>query len=105
MLALWSGLALLLVSAMYFVVRGVRALRPPSTRDRALMKAVEIGTDSITPDDLASPVGKLDLLEKRLDDEVRARMRLEERLLHLQEELKVMRDRMQRLLRRNDEGT
>jgi hypothetical protein len=104
-IALWSGLALLLVSAMYFVVRGVRGLRPPSTRDRAILKAVEVGSDSITPDDLASPVGKLDLLEKRVDDEVRARMRLEEKLLHLQEELKVMRDRMQRLLRRNDEGT
>lgn len=50
----------------------------------------------ITPEEIDSDGSRLGLLEKRLDDEVRARMRLEERLIHVSEELKVIRDRMRR---------
>lgn len=50
----------------------------------------------ITPEEIESDGSRVGLLEKRLDDEVRARMRLEERLIHVSEELKVIRDRMRR---------
>lgn len=42
---------------------------------------------------------RLDVLEKRLDEEVRARMLVEERVIQIQEDTKVIRDRMNRLLR------
>ena len=42
------------------------------------------------------------VLEKRLDDEVRARLELEQRFAQANEELKVLRDRLHRLERRRE---
>jgi hypothetical protein len=50
----------------------------------------------ITAEEIGPEPARLGILEKRLDEEVRARMQLEERLIHVTEELKVMRDRMRR---------
>jgi hypothetical protein len=41
-------------------------------------------------------------MDRRIDEEVRARMQLEERLAQVQEEIKVMRDRLQRVARRGE---
>jgi hypothetical protein len=42
------------------------------------------------------------MLEKRLDEEVRARLELEQRFAGANEELKVLRDRLHRLERRRE---
>jgi len=74
---------------------------------------VEVGVDShpadwprapetITPEELAGASDQVDLLGRRIDQEVRARMHLEEGLSQMREELKVMRDRLQRAGRRGD---
>jgi hypothetical protein len=60
-------------------------VRPPETiGSREILEATE----------------RIDVLEKRIDDEVRSRMQLEERAGRLQEDLKVVQDRMQRLVQR-----
>ena len=41
------------------------------------------------------------IFEKRIGDEVRARMQLEERVIRLQEELKIVTDRLHRVSRRD----
>lgn len=58
--------------------------------------------DEISPADIV-PVGDHEaLLEKRLDEEVRARLELEQRFASANEELKVLRDRLHRLERRRE---
>ena len=47
--------------------------------------------------ELAASADRLDLLEKRLDEEVHARMRLEEQIAQTREELGGMRDVFSRL--------
>ncbi len=59
--------------------------------------------ESISPEEIALSGDRVELLEKRLDEEVRARMQLEERLAHVSEEQKVLRDRLQRAARRRDD--
>jgi hypothetical protein len=46
---------------------------------------------------------RLDLLEKRIDEEVRSRMNLERRVVEVQQDLKVVRDRVSRIARRGEE--
>ncbi len=64
------------------------------------------GTGSLAemPPPLALPpsADRVDIVEKRLDEEVRARMQLEERVMHMTEENKVLRDRVHRIARRSD---
>ncbi len=55
--------------------------------------------ETITPEEIAGASDHVDLLGRRIDEEVRARIQLEERLSHMQQELKVMRDRLQRAKR------
>ena len=58
--------------------------------------------DEISPAEIV-PVGDHEaLLEKRLDEEVRARLELEQRFASANEELKVLRDRLHRLERRRE---
>ncbi|MBM4337590.1 MAG: hypothetical protein FJ108_17015 [Deltaproteobacteria bacterium] len=58
--------------------------------------------DEISPAEIL-PVGDHEaLLEKRLDEEVRARLELEQRFASANEELKVLRDRLHRLERRRE---
>jgi len=64
---------------------------------------VEIRTpETITPDEVLRASDRIDLLEKRIDEEVRARMQVEQRLGQIQEDLKVVRDRIVRLVRRGE---
>jgi hypothetical protein len=64
--------------------------------------AAASGVDAITPADLAGSIERIDALENRLDDEVRARMTLEERVTKLSEEHKVLRDRIRRAANRGE---
>ncbi len=58
--------------------------------------------ETITPEEIAGASDQVDLLGRRIDQEVRARLHLEQRLGEMQEELKVMRARLQRAKRRGD---
>jgi len=62
------------------------------------------GVDPITPAELRTAAEATGVLEQRLDEEVRARVALEERLAQAGEELKVLRDRVHRVERRRDEA-
>ncbi len=56
--------------------------------------------ETISQEELFRSNTGVDLLDKRLDEEVRARMQLEERTANTNEELKVLRERLARLERR-----
>lgn len=56
--------------------------------------------ETITLEEIAGASDQVALLDRRIDQEVRARIHLEQRLGEMQEELKVMRDRLQRAKRR-----
>jgi hypothetical protein len=58
--------------------------------------------DDIWPAQLLSASAHEAALEKRLDDETRARVELEQRFASANEELKVLRDRLHRLERRRE---
>ncbi len=60
--------------------------------------------ETITRSEIIGSSDRVDILEKRIDEEVRARMQLEERLFQTQEELKVLRDRVHRVSRRGEGG-
>ena len=78
---------LLAAGALWLVFsRSFRSSIEPAT---GLGDALELETAS-----------RLEALEKRMDEEVRSRVAMEERLLQLHEELKVMRDRLTRRARR-----
>ena len=90
---LWLPGALLAVLALGLVGRSFRRLSAGPAAD----------LDQAAPPDHLAQAARLDTLEKRLDDEVRARMMLEERLVQLHEELKIIRDRLARRVRRPEE--
>jgi hypothetical protein len=89
----WRGLwvvgALIGAVALWLVFS--RSFRSSVDSESSLSDAVELETAS-----------RLEALEKRMDEDARARLAMEERLLHLHEELKVMRDRLTRRARRPD---
>jgi len=99
--------AALLGAAGIFAVRLWR--RMPRGPDPALeleeegLASAVIPADTIMPEEFEAGGDRLGILEKRIDDEVRTRMRLEERVIQLQEELKVLRDRFQRVARAKEE--
>jgi hypothetical protein len=85
----------------------LRLLRRPSAPSGPV--AEPVSPDTITPEELRRAGGdteaRLVALESRLDEEVRSRSRVEERLLGLHEDLKVVRDRLRRISRRDPPGT
>lgn len=84
---IWVLGGLLAAGALWLVFsRSFRSSIEPAT---GLGDALELETAS-----------RLEALEKRMDEEVRSRVAMEERLLQLHEELKVMRDRLTRRARR-----
>ena len=98
------GAALLLMGLVV-----VALYRSPSTRRRRQRAAsASVGPlwprapETITPEEIAGAGEQVDLMDRRIDEEVRARMQLEERLAQVQEEIKVMRDRLQRVVRRGE---
>jgi hypothetical protein len=103
-LAALAGLAVLIAGAA--VVMRRRAAReddsfsvfPPEEADALLAT----GSDEISPAEILAAGDHEGMLEKRLDEEVRARLELEQRFAHANEELKVLRDRLHRLERRRE---
>jgi hypothetical protein len=93
-LLVWVGGPLLLVGLGLYLTRG-RRRRPPESAEPRI-------PESITPGEVLSASDRLDLLEKRIDEEVRARMHLENRVVQVQEDLKVVRDRVSRVSRRGE---
>jgi hypothetical protein len=93
-LLIWVGLPLLLIGLALYLTRA---------RGRGVEEAPEPRPpESITPGEVMSASDRLDLLEKRIDEEVRARMQLEHRVVMVQEDLKVVRDRVIRMGRRGE---
>lgn len=86
---LWVVGALIGAMALWLVFS--RSFRSSIDSESGMSDAVELETAS-----------RLEALEKRMDEDARARLAMEERLLHLHEELKVMRDRLTRRARRPD---
>jgi len=82
------------------VERPRAAPRPPRSPAGALTPS---GVEPISPADLRGAADATSVLEQRLDEEVRARVALEERLAQAGEELKVLRDRVHRVERRREE--
>jgi hypothetical protein len=93
-LLVWVGGPLLLVGLGLYLARGRRRAPPESAEPRI--------PESITPEEVLSASDRLDLLEKRIDEEVRSRMHLENRVVQVQEDLKVVRDRVSRISRRGE---
>jgi hypothetical protein len=102
-LALGSLVAVAALVALALVLRRRSAPPPRSFRSAALLRATQIGVESISTDELRDAADPTSALEQRLDDEVRARVALEERLTQAGEELKVLRDRLHRVERRREE--
>jgi hypothetical protein len=84
-----------LVALLYWQRRRTAPPAPQAVRE-------EVGPETITPDELVGGPARSEILEKRLDEEVRARMHLEERMGELLEEQKVLRDRLHRMTRRRE---
>ncbi len=95
-LAIWVGGPFLLVILGVYLTRGRRRARRHVPEERA--------PESITAAEVFAASDRLDLLEKRIDEEVRARMNLERRFVEVQEDLKVVRDRIGRLARRGEDA-
>ncbi len=104
--ALVLGLAAAGAAALLTLL-ALRLLRRSRARSGALPEP--ISPDTITREELGRGGGateeRLAALESRLDEEVRSRSRVEERLLGLHEDLKVVRDRLRRMSRRDSPGT
>jgi len=103
-LAALLGLFLLIAAAVAFTRRHGARSEPrfsvfPQEEEDALAGT---GVDEISPEEILAAGDHDGMLEKRLDDEVRARLELEQRFAHANEELKVLRDRMHRLERRRE---
>ncbi len=104
--ALLAGVAVLAVG---LALSALLWLRPRAgQQQRAVVSAESAPADwpraaeTITLEEIAGASDQVDLLDRRIDQEVRARIHLEQRLGEMQEELKVMRDRLQRAKRRGD---
>ena len=73
--------------------RRASSVRRESTEPRS--------AESIHPDEILAATDRVDLLEKRIDEEVRQRMHVQQSLGEIQEHLKVMRDRLNKLAGRS----
>jgi hypothetical protein len=71
-----------------------------AAEDEAEPVADRFSPETIAPEEIYGSGNREEILEKRLDEEVRARMLVEERVTHADEEIKILRDRVGRLERR-----
>ena len=79
--------------------------QPPAQRARAVSTQNGVdAADDFSDEDVRRAADAASVLEQRLDDEVRARVALEERLAQASEEMKVLRDRLNRVERKRDEA-
>lgn len=102
-----TGLTLLLLIALGIALLAwLRMARVRSRRQLATLRSSALeaprSPETITPEEIAVASDRVDLLEKRIDEEVRARMQLEEHVRQLGEDLKVLHDRVLRLGRRGE---
>jgi hypothetical protein len=86
--------------AWYRLRRSQRRHAAAQARATALAKPRDAAT--IMPEEIAGAGDRLDILDKRIDEEVRSRIHLEEHVKQLQEEIKVMNDRLHKLGRRGE---
>ncbi len=104
--ALFAGVAVLAVSLALSALLWLRSRGGPQQRAVASADSAPAdwprAAETITLEEIAGASDPGDLLGRRIDQEVRARIHLEQRLGEMQEELKVMRDRLQRAKRRGD---
>jgi hypothetical protein len=107
-----GGFPWLLVLAAIAAVGGVGWLgltlgrsreEPPPRLTPARARPTPLGVDAISLEELRRAADP-SRIEQRLDDEVRARVALEEKLAQAGEELKVLRDRLHRIERKRDEA-
>ena len=102
LLSVLLGAAALGAVALALRARGAR----PATASSATDPMRDVGVDAFadfTDEDVRRAADATTLLEQRLDEEVRARVALEERLAHAGEELKVLRDRLYRVERKRED--
>jgi hypothetical protein len=93
--ALWVLFALAVaVVVLVTIGRRRRSVRPREPHDE--WPDEPRASESIRPDEILAAADRVDVLEKRIDQEVRARTHVEERVSELQEDLKVLRDRLNR---------
>jgi hypothetical protein len=101
----WLGPALAIAAALFALAALAlfgSALRRRSRRaqEPAMAPRPDVSEpDEIRPSEIVGAADRLEILEKRLDEELRARVRLEEKVAIVNEELKVLRDRVHRIAR------
>jgi hypothetical protein len=101
----WLGQGLATIAALAGVAAlvvfwiALRRRRAAPRGIHALEEAVLREPDTIRPTEIVGAADRLEIVEKRLDEEARARVALEERVSVLSEELKVLRDRINRLVK------
>lgn len=95
-LAIWIALGLGLLAAAAFWLRAssIRHARSPQPRPRRF--EMPRAPESITPAEIRAAGDRIDALERRIDQELRARQRVELGLGEVQEGLKVLGDRVRR---------
>jgi hypothetical protein len=93
-LLVWVGGPLLVGGLVLYLTRRRGTVPEEAPEPRA--------PESITPEEVLTASDRLDLLEKRIDEEVRSRIHLDSRVVQVQEDLKVVRDRVGRLVRRGE---
>ncbi len=101
------GLLLLIAAAVGFTrMRAARSESRFSEFPELDLEDAQVERDAagISPAEILAAGDHDGMLEKRLDEEVRARLELEQRFAHANEELKVLRDRLHRLERRREGG-
>ena len=108
--ALMGVVTLSVIILALFVVAWYRIRSSRRRRVAAQARATALSTrprapETITPEEIVGTSDRADILDKRIDEEVRARMHLEERLSQLHEEVKVMRSRLHRIERRGEAGS
>ncbi|HXZ86177.1 MAG TPA: hypothetical protein VEI82_11880, partial [Myxococcota bacterium] len=97
-------IAALVISYLYLRERMDRPAPAPRLPRSPAGALTPSGVEGISPADLRGAADATSVLEQRLDEEVRARVALEERLAEAGEELKVLRDRVHRVERRREEA-
>jgi len=103
LLALGTLAVAALVGALGLALRK-RPAEPAALARVGPTRSTPLGVEGISSDELRLAADATGVLEQLLDQEVRARVALEERLGEASEELKVLRDRLNRLDRRRDEA-
>jgi hypothetical protein len=98
-----ASVGLLAVLAALFVAYRGRATRGESVARSLARKVTPLGVEGISREEIRFAADATGVIEQRLDQEVRARVALEERLTEASEELKVLRDRLNRVERTRDD--